>query len=279
MTEISRATPDQLPLGPDVVVISANDDGLVALEKPAGVLSHPNKAKDAKRSLLCGEYDAEAECFDWEHGERRYRAWLVNRLDSPTSGVIVLSLDADLAKEVKRQFATHRVKKTYYALVRGVPSVPAGTWSDTLQKQLSQGKRVKAYRKVPAKTAYAVAKTPTGGFPIALLRLKPVTGRTHQLRVQCRKHGHPIVGDRTYGNFRFNREVASETGHKRAMLHSGEVTVNYAFRGRPGKFTAASELPAAFHEVLRFRPGLRPGGRRARGPARGRRLAGRRFRS
>lgn len=282
MDEFSRATPDQLPLGPDVSVICANEDGLVALEKPVGVLSHPNEAKDAKRSLLNAEYDSEAEQFVWEEGGRRYRAWLVNRLDSLTSGVILLALDGDLAAVVKQQFATHHVKKVYYALVRGVPAAPAGTWKDTLRKPLRQAKRVKAYKKVPAKTEYAVAKTPTGGFPISLLRLQPVTGRTHQLRVQCQQHGHPIVGDRTYGNFRFNREIASETGQKRAMLHSGEVVVHYAFRGRPVKFTAASELPEAFQDVLRFRPGLRPGSRRAGrrpGAGGGRRLAGRRFRS
>jgi 23S rRNA-/tRNA-specific pseudouridylate synthase len=87
----------------------------------------------------------------------------------------------------------------------------------------------------------------------------PVTGRTHQLRVQCSKHGHPIVGDRTYGKFSFNREIKTETGVKRLLLHSTETTLRYAYRGKAREFRAESPMPDAFNTVLRFRPGLTHG--------------------
>ncbi len=99
-------------------------------------------------------------------------------------------------------------------------------------------------------------KKPVGGFPIALLKLMPLTGRTHQLRIQCKKHGHPIVGDRKYGHFGFNKEVALETGEKRMMLHASEVIVNYSFKGKPRVFRAKSETPEAFRQVMGFRPGM-----------------------
>ena len=67
------------------------------------------------------------------------------------------------------------------------------------------------------------------------------------------KHGHPIVGDATYGSFGFNREVASETGVKRLLLHSTETT-NYAYRGQLREFSAKSALPDEFKDVLNFRP-------------------------
>ncbi len=247
----------QLPLGPGVRVITCNEDGLVALDKPVGIMSHPNEHKDRKRSLLTAHYNYDDEVFEWDVDGEPRRAWLVNRLDSPTSGVILLCLDEALTVIVKRLFATHKVTKIYYALCKYVPSVPSGNWNDTLTKDVYRGNRmIKGGQRIPAKTRYQMVKTPTGGFPLTLLKLVPMTGRTHQLRVQCSKHRHPIVGDRTYGSFSFNREVADLTGEDRMMLHSGETAVHYVFQGKVRDFQAESPLPEAFRAVMRYRPGL-----------------------
>lgn len=254
----SELTLDALPLGPDVRILKSNVDGLVALEKPAGVMSHPNKSTDEKRSLLTVAYNYVEERYSWndDKGVRR-RVWLINRLDSPTSGVILVALNEELCDIIKQQFATHRVSKIYTAIVKNVPSNAGGVWNDQLKKDLVRGQRViKGGQRVQAKARYQMIKSPTGGFPVALVKLMPVTGRTHQLRVQCQKHGHPIVGDATYGSFSFNREVASETGVKRLLLHSTETSLNYAYRGEVRDFSAKSELPDEFNQVLRFRPGL-----------------------
>lgn len=245
-------------------------------------MSHPNKPEDCKRSLLNASYDYDGEVFSWMVGDVKHRAWLVNRLDSPTSGVVLLALNEDINVTVKQVFSTHKVNKVYYALVKRTPSVPAGEWKDTLKKDVYRGKRFfKGGQMVPAKTRYQVVKAPTGGFPLVLLKLMPLTGRTHQLRVQCQNHKHPIVGDRTYGSFSFNREVRAETGEKRMMLHAGETTVHYAFHGKVREFHAESELPEAFSAVLRFRPGLNSGRASALKPSatnyRKQLLAGRRF--
>lgn len=252
---------EELPLTRGVRLLTSNEDGLVALEKPIGVLAHPNSAKDKERALLDAAYDYDEECFSWQNeaGEEK-RAWLINRLDSPTSGVILIGLNLEIATTIKQLFATHKVAKTYYALVKRAPSLPTGVWNDSLKKDVLRGKRlVRNGQVVPAKARYQVVKSPVGGFPVSLLKLMPLTGRTHQLRVQCKKHGHPIVGDRTYGSFSFNREVSHETGEKRMMLHSGETSVHYAFKGKMKDFKAVSELPDAFQAVLSFRPGLNHG--------------------
>lgn len=276
---------EALPLGKGVRVIRWNGDGLAALDKPPGIMSHPNKEADRSRSLLDASYDYEAECFSWEDGGETRRAWLVNRLDSPTSGVILLVVNEALKDIIKLEFSTHRVRKVYQALVRHLPPTPAGTWKNELRKDISRGGRVmKKAQRVRAKTRYQVSKSTTGGFPVCQLKLLPVTGRTHQLRVQCKKNGHPIVGDRTYGHFPFNREVRAETGEDRMMLHSAEIHVRYAFWGKPREFHAESELPEAFGRVLGYRPGMRMGGpgggppRAAKKAARGA-VAGRRFRA
>jgi 23S rRNA-/tRNA-specific pseudouridylate synthase len=283
MTSTPHTTqPDDLPLGPGVRLITANQHGLVALDKPAGLMSHPNKEGESKRSLLQASYDYDGEVYTWKVGDVEHRAWLINRLDSPTSGVILLALNEAINVTIKQLFSTHKVSKVYYALVKSVPSVPAGSWNDTLRKDVYRGKKlIKGGQRIPAKTRYQVAKTPTGGFPVALLRLMPLTGRTHQLRVQCKNHRHPIVGDRTYGSFSFNKEVANETGEKRMMLHSGETSMRYPFQGKMHDFKAESELPEPFAEVMRYRPGLNVG--QAPAPSAKKKttrspLAGRRFR-
>ena len=248
----SEDTPiDQLPLNTGVHLLAHNGDGLVALEKPFGALSHPNESGDNRRSLLVADYDFDEECYYWTDGAGvSRRAWLINRLDSPTSGVILLGLNLEISQAIKKEFATHRVAKIYYALVRGTPKTPAGAWVDNLKKDVRRGNRlVKQGQVVPAKARYQTVKSPIGGFPITLIKLLPVTGRTHQLRVQCKTHGLPIVGDRTYGSFSFNKEVAMRTEKKRMMLHSGETVVNYNFKGKVRKFTATSELPLSLIHI------------------------------
>jgi tRNA pseudouridine65 synthase len=250
---------DQLPLNQGVHILAHNEDGLVALEKPVGAMSHPNTSGDQKRALLVADYDFEQECYLWtDESGRERQAWLINRLDSPTSGVILLGLNPTITETIKNEFSTHRVSKIYYALVRGKPSVPVGSWTDNLKKDVYNGKRlVKNGRIVSAKTRFQIVKSPIGGFPVSLIKLMPLTGRTHQLRVQCKQHALPIVGDRTYGNFSFNKAVALQTETKRMMLHSAETIVRYSFKGKLREFSAESKLPADFQTVMSFRPGLR----------------------
>ena len=246
-TDKIKAT--NLPFGPGVRLVKANPHGLIAVDKPAGLMSHPNGPEDTGRYLLAADYNYEGEFYSCEIGGTEQLVWLVNRLDSPTSGLLLLALNAEMNKIAKRLFSAHRVKKTYYALVRHTPRPIAGLWKDLLTgdvyrkaKQTSEGQRL------PAQTHYQVIK----GGQIALLKLMPVTGRTHQLRIQCKKHNHPIIGDRTYGDFSFNRRVASETGQKRLMLHSTETALQYTYQGKKYDFHVKSDLPDDFTKVMQI---------------------------
>lgn len=230
----------------------------MALEKPEGAMSHPNKNVDIGRSILKASYDYEGEFYFWgdENGVER-KVWLINRLDSPTSGVILVGLNEEISRVIKQEFSTHKVTKYYHALVRHLPQNLSGTWADIISKDLvNSGRKIKNGRQIKAKSSYQTITKPVGGFPITLLKLMPVTGRTHQLRIQCKKHGHPIIGDRTYGSFSFNKEVYQRTGVKRMMLHSSETIVHYSMKGKAKVFHAKSELPELFQAVLRFRPGM-----------------------
>ena len=163
MVDFEDTSIDHLPLNRGVHLLSHNEDGLVALEKPAGALSHPNAEGESRRSLLMSDYDLKEECYQWIDGAgKARRAWLINRLDSPTSGVILLGLNQGISQTIKKEFATHRVTKIYYALVRGAPKAPAGAWADNLKKDVRRGNRLaKQGLIVPVKARYQIIKSPT----------------------------------------------------------------------------------------------------------------------
>ena len=245
-----------LPFVAGVEHLGHDGHGLGALAKPAGVLSHPNDAgKDRGRALLDAEYDPAAECFVWTDvasGDMR-RLWLLNRLDSATSGVILVAADGTLAADVKAQFQRKVIAKTYVALVFGTPRVPRELWRDRLAVERKAGvvRSSVAGGHIPAESECRVLRTTRGPQPRTLLELKPHTGRTHQLRVQCAKRQLPIVGDQTYGDFRRNREFAKVAGLKRLFLHSLETQVRYRWAGREWQFAARAELPPEFEAALR----------------------------
>ena len=245
-----------LPLGRGVTLLTRDAHGLVAFNKPAGVLSHPNESADEPRSLLHARYQTEGEYFEWRsdaatRGESR-RLWLLNRLDSATSGVILAAASAELAAEIRAHFKRKQVRKVYHALVFGGPHAAAEIWRDRLAVEKRGGQiRTSAHAgHVPAECAMTVVSRSTGEPRLTLLRLEPRTGRSHQLRVQCAKRGWPIVGDQTYGDFARNREFAKRAGPKRLFLHSMETSFTYEFRGRKVDFAAVAPLPEEFEKFL-----------------------------
>lgn len=239
----------QLPLGDGVNLLTRDANGLAALSKPAGVLSHPNTTGDLPRALLRAPYRAEGEYFAWNGPDgREGRLWLLNRLDSATSGVILVAADEQLAAAVRLHFRQKRVHKVYNALVFGRPAAPQQVWRDRLAVEKRGGQiRTSAAGHIPAECQMRVLRPGTAReLPRTLLQLEPLTGRSHQLRVQCAKRHLPIVGDQTYGDFARNRAFARATGEKRLFLHSLLTEFEYEFGGRRSRFAAKAPLPLEF---------------------------------
>lgn len=238
-----------LPLGNRVSVIAHHPCGLWALNKPGGVRSHPNGNTADPKALLTVPYNRRAESYA---GPASGLCWhLLNRLDAPTSGVILLADDPELAELVKELFATRAVEKTYAALVRGKPRKRGETWRDRLQvRRGAGGARAATGGNEEAVTEMRLLQTASEPPLRSLLELSPKTGRTHQLRVQCADRRMPIIGDATYGDFRFNREFARAVGDKRLFLHASELRLSFDWRGRRIHFAAKAELPAAFRQAL-----------------------------
>ena len=242
-----------IPLHTDCTLLKAGPAGLYAVDKAPGILSHPNptqsQSQSPSQSLLPLPYDSTLEAyFD---GGRRY--FLLNRLDSPTSGVILLSDNPEAAGAVKAAFAEHRVRKTYAALVKGIPPRKKDTWRDFLETERRRGslRSVVGRGRPNAETGMELLERGNGPPARALITLAPVTGRTHQLRVQCAARRLPIVGDATYGDFAFNRRFKQQTGVDRLLLHSWRTSLEVDIAGRRIAFSAESPLPEAFAVALR----------------------------
>ncbi|MDF9833321.1 tRNA pseudouridine65 synthase [Ereboglobus sp. PH5-5] len=275
-----------LPLGRGVDVITRDPNGLLALNKPAGTLSHPNAPRDQPRSLLNAPYESDGEYYEWNtgcgvrnaelqtaesapparpplasghsafgtpHSAFKCRLWLLNRLDSATSGVILAATTEELAREIRALFRERHISKTYAALVFGSPSEKTQLWRDRLAVQKRGGQIRAAARagNIPAEARMSLLRTSrntpaAAGAPISLIQLEPKTGRSHQLRVQCAKRHLPIIGDATYGDFRANRDFAKRTREKRLFLHSLETRFDYTHAGRAFTFAAKADLPGAF---------------------------------
>ena len=233
-------------------MIARDANGVLALAKPAGVLSHPNSAGGDARAMLTCAYEDGPECYVWTGpAGAAGRLWLLNRLDSATSGVILAAAGERVALAIRRQFARRQVHKRYQALVFGHPRAANEVWRDRLAVEKRGGViRTRAAGNVPAEARCLVLARRPAEPPLALVQLEPRTGRSHQLRVQCARHGLPIVGDQTYGDFRLNRAFARAAGSKRLFLHSLETRFSYELDGRTFAFAATAPLPEEFAAAM-----------------------------
>jgi len=246
---VSASYWETLPLGRDVELVERDPNGLIALAKPAGLLSHPNAGGEEPRSLLTVRYNPDGEFYAWNASGVEHRFYLLNRLDSATSGLLLGATNLVLANEIRALFQRKSIRKIYNALVFGVPPASRQVWMDRLavEKKAGQIRTQATAGNIPAESVMRVLRARQGvAQPLALIALEPRTGRSHQLRVQCAKRHLPIVGDATYGDFGANRAFAKATGEKRLFLHSLETRFEYALGGKTFSFSAKAELPKEF---------------------------------
>ena len=164
------------------------DARFVVLDKPAGLAVHPGPR---------GGPSVE-DCFPLL-SRRRDGPWLAHRLDADTSGCLVVALRRAALHAAQAAFAEGRVRKTYWAVVRGEPPGQEGVVTAPLQKRTDPASWRMAVHPdgQPARTAW---RRRGGADGLSWLELQPQTGRTHQVRVHCAALGCPIVGDPVYGD-------------------------------------------------------------------------------
>lgn len=224
------------------------EQGLLIIDKPEGVLSHPNTStsKSSKHAAFEGAYDFENRCFTTPGGP----VWLLHRLDQDTSGVLIAAQSVALTKKLRKLFDENEIHKTYLVLVMGLVRPPQGAWKDCMLTQQSSGRVRSRIIKSGAPNAeldYKIYRV----YPntrLTLLEIKLITGRTHQIRVQSSYRGYPVVGDDIYGHFGFNKKIRRELGLKRMVLHASRVQFRHPESGKIISVTAP--LPEELQNFL-----------------------------
>lgn len=221
--------------------------GLIALYKPVGLKSHPNTSSDNQSLLTSCIYDHKLECYVDNNNKKIF---LINRLDSVTSGIILISDKEATAISVRKEFSKRTVQKKYKALVFGSENSFTSKrikWSDNISIDHS-GNKLRALSSTSNNSHLAISyvnleKKVADAPSILLINLVPLTGFTHQLRVQCAQHGLPIVCDKIYGNFILNKLFDKNASLNRRMyLHSYSIQVNYEIDSKLYQFFCESPL-------------------------------------
>jgi len=191
------------------------DEHLLALSKPPGLLTSPDRYDPLRPNLMKLLHAAIAEGKPW--AAQRGLGYLMNahRLDRETSGVILLAKSKPVLVSLANLFSMEKPVKTYLALVHGGPMEDAFEVDASLAPHPTQLGQMRVDQKngKRSKTLLSVRERFQG---YTLLECRPLTGRTHQIRVHLSAIGHPIVGDSVYGGVR--RRVA---GDLRAVLRLG----------------------------------------------------------
>lgn len=210
---LSYLPPPSAP--PDVIY---QDEFLLAINKPSGLLTVPGRGPD------------KADCLIARTHHRFPEAKVVHRLDMETSGLILFARDLNTQRALGQLFESRRMQKTYVAVVNGKPEPESGEINAPLTADWPNRPRQKVDFESgkPSCTRYHVI-TADLLQNRSRLRLHPVTGRSHQLRVHLLWLGHPIVGDTLYGT------PSPQGSSNRLMLHAESLVFEHPITCEPLK--------------------------------------------
>lgn len=242
--EESDLVPEDMDLS-----IPYEDDYLMVVDKPAGMVTHPAKGHDSG-TLVHGLLGHQAV-----GGEHPQRPGIVHRLDKDTSGLLVVARDDETHRRLVEMLSRHEIERTYTALVHGRFKTSEGTIEAPVGRDSSKRKQmtvsgsggkeaVTHFRVVDSWAAQAGGRErkrdPSSGYSLLEVRLE--TGRTHQIRVHLAAIDHPVAGDATYGRRR------DELGIGRQFLHSARIDFRHPRTGED--IQVRSSLPQELQSVL-----------------------------
>ena len=239
LTPLPKGEGDLMPNPKVKFKIIYKDENIIAVNKPAGLLAHPD-FKERKNTLVNGLIAKFPEIKNV--GEDLARPGIVHRLDKDTSGVMVIARNQKSFKELKKLFKNRKVRKRYLAVIYGKLKNKSGVIEKSLARAGNYKKQVIAGRKTKTKirlaaTEYKVLKEFKG---YSLVEARPRTGRMHQVRVHFFSLGHPVAGDKIY---KIKSKLKSkQINAKRQLLHAGQI--KFELLGK--KYSFSSPLPSDF---------------------------------
>ncbi len=219
------------------VEVVYEDNDIIVVNKPKGLVVHPAN----------GNWDGTlvnaimAICKDSLSGiGGEIRPGIVHRLDKDTSGLLIIAKNDESHLNMSNQIKDRKVKKIYYALVRGVVSEDEATINMPIARSTKDRKKMAVNKN--GKEAITHFKVLERFSKYTLLEVKIDTGRTHQIRVHLSEIGHPVVGDEVYSNGK------NDFGIKGQLLHAKSLTFRHPITGEEMHLEA--ELPKEFTDVL-----------------------------
>ena len=209
------------------------DNSLLVINKPAGVVVHPGAGNHQGTvvNALLGRYPGMEKLFPDSDG----RPGIVHRLDKDTSGCLVIAKTPEAMFKLGRAFADHTAKKCYLAICRGVPQETSGTLTTLIGRHPVNRQKMAIVDRngKEAITSYQIVTAQTvDKLPLALAKVNIATGRTHQIRVHMSSIGLPVAGDELYGR------NTGFPGVTRQQLHAWKLSLPHPASGEIMEFTA-----------------------------------------
>ena len=206
--------PDSLRIVGEAIALDVlyEDEEMLAVNKAAGMVVHPgagNRTGTLVHALLHRD-----PSIAWPGQPER--AGIVHRLDRDTSGVILVAKNVAALESLSKQFRERSIRKTYVALVEGLPT--AGRIDLAIGRHPTERKKMSVAGR-PARTAVSEVRPLERLGPYTLVEVRPLTGRTHQIRVHLSATGFPILGDRLYGG-------RMKAGITRQALHAAAIELD-----------------------------------------------------
>ena len=237
---VPAATPASAQAQDIPLVIAYEDDALIVVDKPAGLVVHP-AAGNLDGTLVNALLHHCAGQLSGIGGVAR--PGIVHRIDKSTSGLLVVAKTDAAHEGLARQFADHSIVRAYRAITAGVPIPVAGTIRGAIARSSHDRKKmalVEDGRGKHAVTHYRTLKVLDGA---ALIECRLETGRTHQVRVHLASIGHSLLGDPVYGRCPARlRPILNRLGFQRQALHAAELGFLHPVDGRPVHFTSATPV-------------------------------------
>lgn len=226
------------------LTILYQDDALLAVSKPAGLLMHPSP-------LAPRETDTLVSRLRQLLGESRIHS--IHRLDRPTSGVVLLARNQSVARQLAQGFSDRRVRKHYLAIARGFTAEAFSCQEplkeeldDRADRQVRQDKAAQPAHTEFRRLAIAEIGLPVSRYPkarLSLLSCSPQTGRKHQIRRHLKKLRHPILGDTRHGDRHHNHWAWQHSPLTSLALHAQSLRFEHPVQGHLMTITAPLPEP------------------------------------